>query len=264
MLANCLSIAGFDGSGGAGIQADLKTFAALGCYGLSVLTAIPIQNTQGVRDCYPVSVSCVQEQLSAIFDDTPPDCIKIGMLFSVEIVELVADFLTQRAKAIPVVLDPVLAATDGFCLLDPAAITCLKKRLIPLSTVLTPNIPEAQLLIGGNANRDSAQALLALGGSAVLLKGGHAAGEMSEDYFLDSQGRSELLSARRLQSRNTHGTGCTLSAAICAYLAQGKDVLEACRLAKRYVQEVLSRAQSYRIGKGVGPLLHFPVDNVIT
>ncbi len=270
MQYKCLSIAGFDGSGGAGLQADLKTFSALGCYGMTVITALPVQNTMGVRRCYDIPLEAISQQLETIFDDIIPDSIKIGMLFKTEIVELVADFLAVNAAGIPIVLDPVMVAKSGDHLLMPAAIASLKKYLVPLATIVTPNFPEAEALTGSSgpysASIDAecvdnqaflAGKLLALGAKAVLLKGGHLGGEASNDLFSDQEGREIWLNSPRINSKNTHGTGCTLSAAIAAQLALGQPLVEACQLAKNYLSGALRAAQHSSVGKGHGPVHHF-------
>lgn len=256
----CLSIAGFDGSGGAGIQADLKTFAALGCYGVTVLTALPVQNTCGVRRCYPLPLSCIEEQLIAIFEDIMPDCIKIGMLFSAPVVACVAQCITQYASHIPLILDPVMVAKSGDPLLQPEAIEALKTLLIPHATLITPNLPEADTLIGNTQFPPEivAAQLLALGPKAVLLKGGHANNhEYANDLFVDSTGQMTWLTAPRIDSQHTHGTGCTLSAAICANTARGLPLLEACSTAKHYLTGAIAAAKDHPIGKGQGPVHHF-------
>lgn len=258
MQYTCLSIAGFDPSGGAGVQADLKTFSATGSYGMTVLTALPIQNTCGVRNCYNIPLDCIKQQLDTIFDDIIPDSIKIGMLFSVDIIELVADFLTQYAKNIPIVLDPVMIAKSGDPLLEPNAIDALKRKAIPLASIITPNLPEAYTLIGKKMDPQlTAMRLLDLGCNAVLLKGGHENKITADDIFLDQKGHLHVLSAKRIDSKNTHGTGCTLSAAICSYLAQGASLVEACKLAKSYLSAAIAAAKDQNIGKGNGPVHHF-------
>ena len=258
MKYKCLSIAGFDGSGGAGIQADLKTFSALGCYGMTVLTALPVQNTRGVRNCYDISLKCIQEQLEAIFDDIVPDSIKIGMLFSSPLIKIVADFLLENAPNIPIVLDPVMVAKSGESLLLPEAIETLKTHLIPLATIITPNLPEAYSLVGNMASPDVlATQLLKLGSHAVLLKGGHGEGNTSEDVFLDSNNNYCLLKSERIISKNTHGTGCTLSAAICSFLALENSLLESCKLSKDYLLKAIIASKVNSVGNGHGPVHHF-------
>ena len=257
MKAICLSIAGFDGSGGAGIQADLKTFSALGCYGMTVLTALPIQNTCGVRKIYDIPLSAIEEQLEAIFEDIVPHSIKIGMLFSAPIIELIADFLQKYAKNIPIVLDPVMVAKSGNNLLLPEAIVILKNKLIPLSTMLTPNIPEALQLVGPADSREAlGRLLLQLGSQAVLLKGGHDKGQECNDLFLDQNNQMKWLQGARIDTKNTHGTGCTLSAAICAGLALNKPFVEACALAKAYLSDAIQASKNNSVGKGQGPVCH--------
>lgn len=266
MRYKCLSIAGFDGSGGAGLQADLKTFSALGCYGMTVLTALPVQNTMGVRRCYEIPLQAIQEQLEAIFDDIIPDSIKIGMLFKREIVELVARFLDDRAVGIPIVLDPVMIAKSGDYLLLPDAVAALKEHLLPLATIITPNIPEAKALNESDVDMQTqANLLLDLGAKAVLLKGGHQEGDESNDLYLDQQGQKIWLQSPRINSKNTHGTGCTLSAAIAAHLAHNQPLIEACRLAKDYLFNAINAAQHASVGQGHGPVHHFyktwPIDD---
>jgi hydroxymethylpyrimidine/phosphomethylpyrimidine kinase len=254
----CLSIAGFDGSGGAGLQADLKTFSAFGCYGMTVLTALPIQNTQGVKKCYDIPLSSIQEQLEVLFDDIMPTSIKIGMLFSAEIIALVAKFLKEHAANIPIILDPVMVSKNGSPLLLPEAVDALKSLLIPLATLITPNLPEAYALTEETDDFDLlAEKILQLGSAAILLKGGHLKGEQSNDLFLDQAGRKIYFESRRIESKNTHGTGCTLSAAIAACLALGFSLPDACKVAKGYVFEAIKSAKQDSVGKGHGPVNHF-------
>lgn len=257
MKYKCLSIGGFDGSGGAGIQADLKTFSATGSYGMTVLTALPVQNTIRVKSCYDVSLQCIKEQMEVIFEDIVPDAIKIGMLFSSEIIEVVADFLSQKALGIPIVLDPVMVAKSGAFLLKSSAVETLKEKLIPMASILTPNLPEAQALIPGVHSKEVlAEKLFDLGCQSVLLKGGHENSFNSEDLFFSIQAK-KILSEKRIASQNTHGTGCTLSAAITSFLAQGESHLRACEKAKIYLSEALLAASEMSIGKGHGPVHHF-------
>jgi len=258
MKHKCLSIAGFDGAGGAGIQADLKTFSALGCYGMTVLTALPIQNTCGIKKCYDIPLQAIEDQLVAIFEDIVPDSIKIGMLFSAPIIELVARFLEKHAANIPIVLDPVMRAKGGAPLLLPDAITALIEKLIGLVTVITPNLPEANALAGNITDPELlAEKILTLGPHAVLLKGGHNSGPSSDDLYLDQQGTRQWLTALRIKTNNTHGTGCTLSSAIAALLAQDCSLLDACKLAKEYVFNAILAAKDNSVGFGHGPVHHF-------
>lgn len=257
MKYKCLSIAGFDGSGGAGLQADIKTFSATGTYGMSILTALPVQNTCGVKSFYEVPLQCIDDQLHVLFDDIRPDAIKIGMLFSTEIIELMVSFLKERAYSIPIVLDPVMLAKSGDILLKKDAIETLKTKLIPMVNVITPNLPEAICLIPGhNEKRILAKKLLDLGCQAILLKGGHENSATADDLFL-SHDEEVLLSAKRINSKNTHGTGCTLSAAIASFIAQGWSYIDACKQAKIYLTEALFAAKDEKIGKGCGPVNHF-------
>lgn len=254
MKYQCLSIAGFDGSGGAGIQADLKTFSALGCYGMNVLTAVAVQNTQGVKSCYDLPLQCIEEQLDAIFEDIPPNAIKIGMLYSKDIIECVARALEKYARNTPIVLDPVMLAKSGDALLLPSAIEALKSTLIPLCTLITPNLPEAAALVGDNPTTD---ALLTLGAQAVLLKGGHATNITADDIYQDQHGNTHTFKLPRIQTRNTHGTGCTLSSAITSFLARGYPLPEACKAAKQYLYQAMLASKDCSVGKGQGPVHHF-------
>lgn len=264
MKYKALSIAGFDGSGGAGIQADLKTFSALECYGMTVLTALPVQNTCGVRACYEIPLKSIKEQLEAIFDDIRPDSIKIGMLFNSDIIEVLAKFLQKNAKDIPIVLDPVMMAKSGNPLLLPEAIEALKELLIPISTIITPNLPEALELIGEKIHPnyqnmpEIAQKLLAFKSKAVLLKAGHLLEEnTSNDLYIDQEGKKIWLKNSRIISSNVHGTGCTLSSAIAAYLARGESLTESCIKAKIYISGAINAGKDEVIGKGQGPVHHF-------
>lgn len=260
-MIKSLTIAGFDGSGGAGIQADLKTFSALGCYGMCVLTALPIQNTQGVRNCYEIDIKAIEEQLYCIFDDIIPDAVKIGMLFNSEIIQLVANFLSNNAKNIPIIVDPVMVAKSGDRLLLEEAVESLKKYILPISTIVTPNIPEAEDLTSKKIKTDSdmidaANDILNMGAKNVMLKGGHLEGDLSRDLFMNSETK-EFFDAVRIDTKNTHGTGCTLSAAICSYMANGKSPIEASKLAKEYLSNALKASKIDSVGKGNGPVHHF-------
>lgn len=260
MIPNILSIAGSDPSGGAGIQADLKTFAALGCYGMAAITALTAQNTRGVRSVHVPSTAFVAAQINAIFDDIRVDSVKIGMLATAEIALVVAEALLYH-KPRYVILDPVMAATSGDSLLAPDAIAVIRDRLLPLATIVTPNLPETALLLGIPEPRcladmrDAARALHRLGASAVLVKGGHLSGSDSDDLLWDGTAE-HLMKAPRIATRNTHGTGCSLSSAIAA-LVQRRDLVDAVADAKHYVLGALQSADRLAVGKGHGPVDHF-------
>ncbi len=257
MVPKLLSIAGSDPSGGAGIQADLKTFSALGVYGMAVPTALTAQNTKGVRDVLLVEPAFVRAQLEEIFDDVAVHGVKIGMLGSVEIANVIADVL-EEFKPPNIVLDPVMVATSGDALIDADTVEVLKTRLIPLADVVTPNIPEVEKLTR-KATLDvekAAKDLLPLGAKAVLLKGGHLKGEDSIDV-LATPSFTESYSAPRVLTSNTHGTGCTLSSAIAAYLARGLTLKEAVREAKSYLTEAIKAGDTLGVGHGHGPVHHF-------
>jgi hydroxymethylpyrimidine/phosphomethylpyrimidine kinase len=260
-VANVLTIAGSDSGGGAGIQADLKTMSALGVYGLSVITALTAQNTRAVTAIHDVPPAMVAAQLDAVFDDIRIDAVKIGMLPRPEVIRVVAERL-RRYGAEKVVLDPVMVAKSGDALLQPDAVSALIDHLLPLAMIITPNLPEAGVLLGRaapadiGAMREAASALRALGPRAVLLKGGHLAEHEAVDLFEDEGGRL-VLHGRRIATANTHGTGCTLSAAIAAFLGQGLTLRDAARLAKRYVADAIAAADSLEVGGGHGPVHHF-------
>lgn len=256
-----LTVAGSDSGGGAGIQADLKTFSALGVYGASVITAITAQNTRAVTAVHPVPVDIIAAQLDAVFDDLAVAAVKIGMLGGPEVIAAVAEGLA--AQSLPVVLDPVMVAKSGAALLPEAAVAALRKRLLPLATLLTPNLPEAARLleveIAASEPEAEAQgrALLALGAQAVLMKGGHAAGAVCVDLLVTGDGGVLRLEAPRLATRNTHGTGCTLASAIAAGLAKGRDLETAVCDAHGYLQGALAAADGLAVGSGHGPVHHF-------
>jgi hydroxymethylpyrimidine/phosphomethylpyrimidine kinase len=260
MTAIALTIAGSDSGGGAGIQADLKTFSALGVYGASVITALTAQNTLGVQGIHDLPAAFVRLQLRSVLDDLAVDAIKIGMLSRPATIAAIAETLTQAA--IPVVLDPVMIATSGDALLRPAAITALRQRLMPLARVITPNLHEAAALTDLPMARDEkameeqARMLLAGGAQAVLIKGGHGEGPESVDLLV-SQNSLQRFAVPRIATRNVHGTGCTLSSAIAAGLAKGLDLTVACREAKAYVTEAIAGAGQLKIGSGHGPAHHF-------
>jgi hydroxymethylpyrimidine/phosphomethylpyrimidine kinase len=261
MTAIAVTIAGSDSSGGAGIQADLKTFAALGVYGASIITALTAQNTKGVSAIHDVPPDFIVAQIDAVFSDLDIGAVKIGMLSQAATIEVVSKSL-DRHRARNVVLDPVMIATSGDRLLAPDAVEALRKLLIPRALVVTPNLPEAAALTGASLARNEqemeiqARELLALGAPHVLIKGGHGNGEESVDLLI-GQGAVLRLSARRVDTKNTHGTGCTLSSAIAAGLAKGLELKAAVQNAKVYVTGAIAAADKLKVGCGHGPVHHF-------
>ena len=256
-----LAIAGSDPSGGAGIQADLKTFSALGAYGAAVLTALTAQNTRGVTGIHNVPPEFVALQIDTVFADLRVDAVKIGMISTADIARAVAASL-RRASARDVVLDPVMIAKSGHALLDPTAVAALREELVPLATVITPNLPEAGVLLDRPAPttlaemRDAARALHRLGPAYVYLKGGHLGGDESPDLLYDGATIIEL-PAKRIHTANTHGTGCTLSSAITAVLPQRPSVLRAVEDAKAYLTAAIAASDRLHVGSGHGPVHHF-------
>lgn len=257
-MKRCLTIAGSDSGGGAGIQADLKTFGALGMYGASAITAVTAQNTVAVTRIHEIPPDVIAAQIDAVVEDIGVDAAKTGMLWSAAIIEAVAGAIS-RNRIPNLVVDPVTVAKAGATLLRDDAIATLKSALLPLARILTPNIPEAAILAGmaitdGETVREAARRIHALGSGCVVIKGGHLDGLNSVDLFYDGR-RFEELKGERIKTRNTHGTGCTFSAAIAAYLASGLTPLEAVTRAKVYVTDAIRRAPD--IGSGAGPLDHF-------
>jgi len=255
-----LSIAGSDSGGGAGIQADLKTFAALGCYGMTAITALTAQNTCGVRAIHGVPPEMLRDQIDAVVDDIGVDAVKIGMLHSPEIVRTVAQAVA-RHKLPHVVFDPVMVATSGAKLITDEAITVLVTELFPRAAVITPNLDEADLLVGRplSSQQDmllAAQTLLGQGARAVLLKGGHLAGDDVADLLLMPNAEPIWLHGPRIQTANTHGTGCTLSSAIAAHLALGLPLADAVQQARLFVRSALQAGATVKTGHGSGPLNH--------
>ncbi|MBY8977479.1 bifunctional hydroxymethylpyrimidine kinase/phosphomethylpyrimidine kinase [Rhodobacteraceae bacterium NNCM2] len=256
-----LTIAGSDSGGGAGIQADLKAFSALGVFGASVITALTAQNTRAVTAVENVSPPMIAAQIEAVFDDLAVDAVKIGMLSSPRIIETVADGLAGRD--VPVILDPVMVAKSGAVLLEDAAVETLIARLLPLARLATPNLPEAAKLLGAPVAEtpeemaEQAKALIAKGARAVLMKGGHAEGDVCTDLLVLPDAAPISFSAPRLQTRNTHGTGCTLSSAIAAGVAKGLDLPDAVAEAHAYLHAAIEAADSLHIGHGHGPVHHF-------
>jgi hydroxymethylpyrimidine/phosphomethylpyrimidine kinase len=258
-LPVALTVAGSDPSGGAGIQADLKTFHAFGCYGTAVLVALTVQDTRGVRAVHAVPVEFVVSQVEAVLGDVPPAAAKTGMLATAALVEAVAGVL-RRGRVRRLVVDPVMVATSGDLLLEADAVAALRERLIPLAAVVTPNGPEAAALTGVDAAagpEEAAEAgrrLLALGARAALVKGGHGRGREVVDVLVEAGGRVTRFVHPRLRSRSTHGTGCTLSAALAAGLARGRPLRRAAAEAVDYVHRAIAAAPG--LGRGRGPVNH--------
>ncbi|WP_339108295.1 bifunctional hydroxymethylpyrimidine kinase/phosphomethylpyrimidine kinase [Thioclava sp. GXIMD4216] len=257
MVAKLLSIAGSDSGGGAGLQADLKAASALGVYAMSAVTAVTAQNTRGVTDVVLMSPSMLRAQIRACLDDIGADAIKIGMLGSAELVRVVAEEIAGFAG--PVVLDPVMIAKSGDALLAKEAVAALISDLLPLASLLTPNLPEAACLLGlpeaQEADEAQARALRALGPKAVLLKGGHATGPVCTDLLLAEQ--VSYFTAPRCATRHTHGTGCSLASAVAAGLALGQPLPQAVARAHGWLQGAIRAAQGLQIGQGHGPVHHF-------
>ena len=255
-----LTIAGSDSGGGAGIQADLKTMSALGCFGMSAITALTAQNTTGVRAIHAVPPQMLTDQIDAVVEDIGVDAVKIGMLHAPDIVAAVASAIDKH-KLRRVVLDPVMVATSGAVLIDNPAIAALVEQLFPRVDIITPNLDEASLLVGRTlqSEQDMQQAahqLQEMGAAAVLLKGGHLQGDTVSDLFLSREGQTQWLRAPRIHSHNTHGTGCTLSSAIASHMALGHSLTEAIAQAHRYIRQALQSGAAVRTGHGSGPLNH--------
>jgi hydroxymethylpyrimidine/phosphomethylpyrimidine kinase len=261
MTPIAVTIAGSDSSGGAGIQADVKTFSALGVYGASVITALTAQNTKGVAAIHDVPAEFVGAQIDAVFSDLDVQAVKIGMLSQLAVIETVAAGL-GRWRAAHVVLDPVMVATSGDRLLAPDAVDALKRLLMPRALVVTPNLPEAAALLDAplaqseSVMRAQAERLLLAGAQAVLIKGGHGEGAESVDLLVTPQACIRL-AAPRIVTANTHGTGCTLSAAVAAWIAKGLDLAAAVSAAKRFVSAAIEASERLTIGSGRGPVHHF-------
>ncbi|WP_417430263.1 bifunctional hydroxymethylpyrimidine kinase/phosphomethylpyrimidine kinase [Kiloniella sp.] len=256
-----LTIAGSDSGGGAGIQADIKTMSALGVYAASVITALTAQNTCKVHSIFPVSTDFIQDQLYTVFEDLNVRAIKIGMLGTPDIIKSVAGVLKNYPQ-IPIVLDPVMVAKSGDKLLQDDAVASLIENLLPLAEIITPNLPEAAVLTGKKepASIEEMKSMLstlqAITPKAILLKGGHLGGNKSDDLLFD--GQNEIcLSSPRISTQNSHGTGCTLSAAIASGIAKGLTLLEAVNTAKEYLTAALRHADTLEVGKGHGPVHHF-------
>ena len=258
-LARVLVIAGSDSGGGAGIQADIKTVTALGGYAASAITALTAQNTHGVQAVYDVAPKFVAEQIRVVLDDIGADCLKTGMLHTVEVVHAIVSMIDEKAAEIPLVVDPVMVAKGGAMLLDSDAISAVVDHMIPRARLVTPNAPEAAALVGGDlTTKDdlvaAAERLLDLGAQAALVKGGHLTGDVVYDVFTDRLGERHVFSSPRLVTNQTHGTGCTLASAIATGLAEGLPLFDAVARARAYVYQAIRRAPG--IGGGHGPLNH--------
>ena len=256
-----LTIAGSDSGGGAGIQADIKAISAMGCYAASAITAITVQNTLGVQAVHPVPLDILRGQIDAVLSDIGADAIKIGMLHSSEVVNLVAEMI-EKYQIRNIVLDPVMVSTSGHRLIEEDAVEVIKTRLMPLARVITPNVPEAEILAGCKiAGEDEFEAIARRlsdnGNVSVLMKAGHLSGDSLVDYFYNAEDDTiTRLQSKRVQTKNTHGTGCTLSSAFAASLAKGENLTDAAISAKRYIEQAIISGAEYEIGKGHGPVNH--------
>ena len=261
MIPVALTIAGSDSGGGAGIQADLKSFASFGVYGTSVITAVTAQNTVSVTAVEEIGPSSITAQIRAVLEDFPVGAVKVGMLGSAATIRVVARELAGFDK--PVVLDPVMVAKSGDALLREDAVSALVEELVPIASVLTPNLPEAARLLGGGPiggleeMKERGMALLGLGPGAVLMKGGHASGDVCHDVLVTREDEPLVLTSRRVRTRHTHGTGCTLSSAIAAGLARGRKLPAAVEAAHAYLRNAIRRADDLDLGSGHGPVHHY-------
>ena len=257
-----LTIAGLDNSGGAGLLADTKTFSAFGCYGMSAITLVAVQNSLGVKDRFVIDLPIIKGQIETIFEDMRPKAVKIGMLLNEEIILMVADYLEKNAQDIPIVLDPVMMCKGNISLLSPTATKALVERLVPLATIITPNIPEAMIIIGEDPTKvilsqeEIAQRFLDIGVKAAIIKGGHYDTKDSTDIFIEQGKAMVYLRTPRIDTPHTHGTGCTLSAATAAALARGYSVEESVKIAKNFLTHALASTKKQGIGAGVGPVDH--------
>ncbi|SFF01732.1 hydroxymethylpyrimidine/phosphomethylpyrimidine kinase [Chitinophaga sp. CF118] len=264
-----LTIAGSDSGGGAGIQADLKTFAALGCFGTSAITAITVQNTTGVTDIHPIPPHIVTGQIKAVMDDIKPAAVKIGMIHSADIASAIVDVL-KAYKGVPIILDPVMISSSGRQLIENETITVLQQQLFPLVTLITPNLDEAAVLSGMPVRhlddmKAAAVKILETGCNAVLIKGGHLAGTKLYNLYLDKSGKEHIITSDSISTHNTHGTGCTLSSAIAAFLARGFDIIAAIEQAGIYMHTAIEEGRDVKTGEGHGPVNHFfdPVKQIL-
>ncbi|MCM1313095.1 MAG: bifunctional hydroxymethylpyrimidine kinase/phosphomethylpyrimidine kinase [Bacteroides sp.] len=258
-----MTIAGSDPSGGAGIQADIKTMSAIGVYACSAITALTVQNTVGVTNVFPVDCTCVRQQIEAVMNDIKPAVIKIGMLHNLETAKAVTESLSGYADStLSIILDPIMVSSSGRMLISDEALKYVTDELLPMCTLVTPNIPEAEILsdirISGNdARMEAARRILELGTNAVLVKGGHSESRVKSDLLVTAGGQEKWFSMLGVETPNTHGTGCTLSSAIAAYIALGEQLDDAVQKAKRFVNEALKAGKGMELGQGTGPLQHF-------
>ncbi len=255
-----LSIAGFDGSGGAGIQADTKTISSLGCYAMNVLTALPVQNTQGVKNIFDIPVEAVKEQLDCLFEDIYPDSIKIGMVHNSKLVQTISDFLKDYKGSI--VFDPVMVSTSGHRLIQEETIAAIKELLFPIAHIITPNLDEVSVLVGReistvHAMEEVADEILSLGCNAALLKGGHLQSDILTSILIQKNQAAQYFESKRVQTKNTHGSGCSLSSAIASFLARGYQLEQSTENALMYIKSAIKGSKDLVIGKGNGPLNHF-------
>lgn len=261
MNGRVLIVAGSDSGGGAGIQADIKAVTALGGFAMTAITALTAQNTEGVQGIHEVPMDFVQDQIRVVMDDLGADCIKTGMLHRTAVIDAVLSALDSQARGVPMVVDPVMVAKGGASLLEDDAVGAVRNRVLPRAHLITPNAPEAGVLVGAEVNSpaaalEAARSLLAMGPQAVLVKGGHidATGDTVIDVLVDSDGVEETFESPRIDSTSTHGTGCTTASAIAAGIAQGMSVRDAIVRARAYVAEAIRTAPGY--GRGHGPLNH--------
>lgn len=255
-----LTIAGFDGSGGAGLQADIKTISALGCYATSVLTALPVQNTLGVESIYPIPEEVVARQIASVMDDIPPKAIKIGMVHTKALLMTIVDMLTKYPE-VPIIFDPVMVSSSGRQLMENDAIAAMVEHLFPLLSIVTPNMDEAAALAGMPINNVDdmyvAGAKIKRQCKSVLIKGGHLQQEQLSSLYFDEAGDVHQFQSQKYNTNNTHGTGCTLSSAIASYIARGESFLQAVAKGQKYVQQSILHGMDVKTGKGKGPLNHF-------
>lgn len=255
-----LSIAGFDGSGGAGIQADTKTISSLGCYAMNVLTALPVQNTQGVKNIFEIPVEAVSEQLECLFEDIYLDSIKIGMVHHTKLVETIAGFLKDYKG--PIVFDPVMVSSSGHRLIQEDTIEAIKELLFPIADIITPNLDEVSVLVNReistvHAMEDVSDEILSLGCKAALLKGGHLQSDILTSILIQKGQAAQYFESKRVNTKNTHGSGCSLSSAIASFLARGYHLEQSTENALMYINSAIKGSKDLIIGKGHGPLNHF-------